>query len=200
MFESLTDYVGRSPEIAYPFIFAIAALDVLFPVVPSETSVILAGVFASTGDLVLVAVIAVAAAGAVLGDNASYWIGRSVGHRIVARFFSGERKKRIDWAEEQIQERGPYLIVVGRFIPGGRTAITLAAGLLEMPWRRFIAFDVLAGVMWASYSALLGYFGGRAFEEQPWKGFLVAFALALALTGAVELYRWLKKRNDLARG
>jgi membrane-associated protein len=199
LFESLTDYVGRSPEVAYPFIFGIAALDVLFPIVPSETSVILAGVFAGTGHLALAAVIALAAAGAVLGDNASYWIGRTVGHRIVARFFAGERKKRIDWAEEQIHDRGPYLIVVGRFIPGGRTAITLAAGLLEMPWRRFIAFDVLAGVSWASYAALLGYFGGRAFEEQPWKGFIVAFVVALAITGAVELYRWYRRRSEPAR-
>jgi membrane protein DedA with SNARE-associated domain len=200
VFESLTDYVGRSPEVAYPFSFGISALDVIFPVVPSETAVILAGVFASTGDLALGAVIALAAAGAVLGDNVSYWIGRTVGHRLVERFFRGDRRKRVDWAEEQIRERGPYLIVVGRFIPGGRTAITLAAGLLEMPWRKFIAFDVLAGFMWASYAALLGYFGGRAFEEQPWKGFVLAFVVALALTGAIEAFRWLRKRNALARG
>lgn len=200
MFESLTDYVSRSPEVAYPFIFVIAALDVVFPVVPSETSVILAGVFAATGDLVLVAVIALAAGGAVLGDNVSYWIGRTAGPWVVRRFFAGERKKRIDWAEEQVQERGPYLIVVGRFIPGGRTAITLACGLLEMRWRRFIAFDVLAGLAWASYAALLGFFGGRAFEESPLKGFLIAFAIALFVTGAVETYRWLRKRRVLARG
>jgi membrane protein DedA with SNARE-associated domain len=199
LFESLTDYVGRSPEIAYPFIFAIAALDVLFPVVPSETSVILAGVFASTGDLVLVAVIAVAAAGAVMGDNASYWIGRSVGHRIVARFLSGERQKRIDWAEEQIQERGPYLIVVGRFIPGGRTAVTVSAGILQMPYGRFLTADVVAGALWASYAALLGYVGGSAFEEEPWKGFLAAFAVALAVTGVIEVVRWARRRRAAAR-
>jgi membrane-associated protein len=200
LFESLTDYVGRSPEVAYPFIFGIAALDVIFPAVPSETSVILAGVFAATGDLILVAVIALAAGGAILGDNASFWIGRTAGPWVVRRFFAGARKKRIDWAEEQVEDRGPYLIVVGRFIPGGRTAITLACGLLEMRWRRFIAFDVLAGVLWASYAALLGYIGGRAFEEHPWKGFIVAFVVALAITGGVEAYRWLRKRGALARG
>ncbi|MGH3052491.1 MAG: DedA family protein, partial [Gaiellaceae bacterium] len=62
MFESLTEQVSGSPW-TYGFLFAIAALDVVFPIVPSETSVILAGVLASTGDLVLVGVIAVAAAG-----------------------------------------------------------------------------------------------------------------------------------------
>ena len=191
MFESLTEHVSGSPW-TYAFLFAVAALDVVFPLVPSETSVILAGVLAATGDLMLAGVIACAAAGAILGDNTAYGIGRTAGHRIVERFFKGERRKRIDWAERQIQERGGYLIVVGRFIPGGRTAVTLSCGLLEMRWRRFIAFDVLAGVLWASYGALLGYWGGRTFEKNPLYGFLVAFAVALAITGAVEVYRRLR--------
>jgi membrane-associated protein len=199
VFQSLTDYVSGSPW-TYAFLFGIAALDVIFPLVPSETSVILGGVLAATGDLVLAGVIACAAAGAILGDNTSYGIGRTVGHRIVERFFKGERRKRIDWAEQQVQERGGYLILVGRFIPGGRTAVTLACGLLEMRWRRFVAFDVAAGVVWASYAALLGYVGGRTFEENPLYGFLIAFAVALGITGAVEVYRWLRKRGALARG
>jgi membrane-associated protein len=199
VFDSLTEYVSGSPW-TYAFLFGIAALDVIFPVVPSETSVILGGVFASSGDLMLVLVIVFAAGGAIFGDNVSYLIGRTLGERIVERFFQGERRKRIDWAGEQIRERGPYLIVVGRFIPGGRTAVTLAAGLLEMPWRRFIVFDVAAGIVWGTYAALLGYVGGRTFEENPLYGFLVAFAVALGVTAAVEAYRWARKRGVFARG
>lgn len=199
MFESLTDYVSGSPW-TYLFLFGVAGLDVLFPLVPSETSVILAGVLASTGDLRVVLVILFAAGGAILGDNAAYWIGRKVGHRIVERFFKGERKKQIDWAHRQVQQRGGYLIIVGRFIPAGRTAVTLSCGMLEMPWRRFIAFDVAAGLVWATYATMLGYVGGRTFEEKPLYGFLLAFAVALAVTGLVEAIRWLKKRRVLARG
>lgn len=197
MFESLTDVVSGSPW-TYAFILGISALDVIFPLVPSETSVILGGVLAGTGDLILGLVIVAAAVGAFSGDNIAYWIGRLAGERLVNRFFQGERRKRVDWAEKQIEERGGYLIVVGRFIPGGRTAVTLACGLLEYPWRRFIGFDAAAGVLWASYAALLGYFGGRAFEEQPWKGFIVAFVVALAITGAIELVRWLRRRGVFA--
>jgi membrane-associated protein len=193
VFESLTDYVSGSPW-TYAFLLGIAALDVIFPLVPSETSVILGGVLAATGDLLLGGVIACAAAGAILGDNTSYGIGRTAGHRIVERFFKGERRKRIDWAEKQVQDRGGYLIVVGRFIPGGRTAVTLACGLLEMRWRRFIGFDVAAGLVWAAYAALLGYVGGRTFEKNPLYGFLIAFAVALAVTGGVETYRYIRKR------
>lgn len=193
MFESLTEHVSGSPW-TYAFLFGIAALDVIFPLVPSETSVILGGVLAATGDLLLGGVIACAAAGAIVGDNTAYGIGRTAGHRIVGRFFTGERRRRIDWAERQVEERGGYLIVVGRFIPGGRTAVTLACGLLELRWRRFITFDAAAGLVWATYAALLGYAGGRTFERNPLYGFLIAFAVALAITGVVELYRWLRRR------
>jgi membrane-associated protein len=192
MFESLTAHVSGSPW-TYAFLFGIAALDVVFPLVPSETSVILGGVLAATGDLMLAGVIACAAGGAILGDNTAYGIGRTAGPRIVARFFKGERRKRIDWAERQVDERGGYLILVGRFIPGGRTAVTLACGLVELLWRRFVSFDIAAGLLWASYAALLGFWGGRTFEKNPLYGFLIAFAVALAITGLVELYRRLRR-------
>jgi len=194
MLESLTDYVSGSPW-TYAFLFGIAAFDAFFPIVPSETAVIIGGVLAGQGDLVLLLVIVCASAGAIVGDNVSYWIGRIAGERLVDRFFKGERRKRIDWAEHQINERGPYLIVIGRFIPGGRTAITLASGLLEMSWRRFIVFDALAGCIWGAYAALLGYFGGKAFEKNPLKAFLFAFLVALAVSAAIEGYRWLRRRR-----
>ena len=197
MFESLTDLVSGSPW-TYVFLFAISALDVIIPLVPSETSVILAGVLAASGDLELVLVILFAAAGAIVGDNTAYWIGRTVGHRLVDRWFKGERRKQVDWAHRQVQERGGYLIVIGRFIPGGRTAVTLSCGMLEMPWRRFIAFDVVAGLVWATYAAMLGYVGGRTFEENPFRGFLLAFLVALGVAGVIEAYRWYRRRRAVA--
>lgn len=194
MFEQLTEYVSGSPW-TYAFLFFVSALDVLVPLVPSEASVITAGVLAGGGDLMLPLVIVFAAAGAITGDNASYWIGRLAGHWVQRRFFSGDRRERLEWAEKNLRERGGYLIIVGRFIPGGRTAVTLTAGILEMPWRRFIAFDVTAGLIWASYAALLGYFGGKTFEEQPWKGLILAFVIAFGVVVAVETVRWLLRRR-----
>ena len=194
MLEAFTDFVSGSPW-TYAFLFAVSAIDAFFPVVPSETSVIAAGVLAASDDLVLPFVILVAACGAILGDNISYFIGRTLGHRIAERFFSGERRKRLDQAERSLAQRGGYLILVARFIPGGRTAVTLAAGTLEFPWRRFIAWDVAAGIIWASYASLLGYFGGRTFEESPLKGLALAFGIAVAVTAIVELVRWVRRRR-----
>jgi membrane protein DedA with SNARE-associated domain len=195
MFSQLADYVS-SAWWSYPLVLGLAYADVLVPLVPSETAVITGGVLASRGDMHLSLLILAAALGAVGGDNTAYLLGRYFGEPVRRRFFAGDRaQERIRWAERQVTERGGSLIIAGRFIPGGRTVVTLASGSLRMRWRRFISFDVLAGAIWASYAALLGYFGGKAFERAPWKGLLLAFGIALAVTGCVEGVRWLRRRQ-----
>jgi membrane-associated protein len=196
VFHHFTQLVADASGWAYAILFVLALLDAILPIVPSETSVITAGVVASQGDLSLPLVILFAAAGAFAGDNIAYWLGRRFGQRITDRFFSSEKAQgRVEWAHKQVQERGGELIVIARFIPAGRTVVTLSAGTLEYPYRKFVLFDAIAGSTWAAYAALLGYFGGHAFEDQPWKGLLLAFAIAFAVTGAVELVRWYLKRR-----
>jgi membrane-associated protein len=193
MFQSIVDAVSGSSW-SYAIVFGVAALDAFFPLVPSETTVIAAGVLASSGDLQIEFILPAAAAGAVCGDNVSFWIGRTLGERIAGKLFAGDRRRHLDRAHRMLEERGGYLIVIARFIPGGRTAATFAAGSLDWAWRRFIVFDVAAGAIWGSYAGLLGYFGGKTFKDSPLKGFLVAFAIALAITFGVEVVRWFRKR------
>ena len=116
--------------------------------------------------------IVAAAGGAFLGDNICFGIGHFFGKRTVARFFSGEKaRKRLDWAEEQLEERGAYIIVIGRFIPGGRTAVTFTAGYVqEFPWHRFLRYDALAAIIWGTYAVMLGYLGGKTFEAGAVEG------------------------------
>jgi membrane protein DedA with SNARE-associated domain len=193
---NFTHLVSEASGWAYALIFLFAFLDALVPVVPSETAVITGGVVAAAGDLSLPLVILVAAAGAFGGDNAAYFIGRRFGTRIAERFFGGEKaRRRVEWAEGQLQERGGELIVVARFIPGGRTAVTLSAGTLRYAWRRFALFDAVAAVSWAVYAALVGYVGGKTFENAPWKGLLLALAIAFTVAATIELVRWALKRR-----
>ena len=196
MFQSFVDAVSGSGW-TYALIFAVAALDAFFPVVPSEATVITAAVLASQGEgLRLEFIIPAAAVGAVCGDNVSYWVGRVFGERIAEKVFVGGRRKHLDRAHRLLEERGGYLIVIGRFIPGGRTAVTFAAGSLEWAWARFMMFDILAGVIWASYASLLGFVGGKSFEKSTWKALLVAFAGAALVTGAIEGVRMYRKRRS----
>jgi membrane-associated protein len=196
VFNHFTHLVADASGWAYLIVFVLAFLDALIPVVPSETSVITAGVVASAGELSLTLVIVGAAIGAFLGDNATYLIGRLYGERARARFFAGDKARaRIDWAERQLVERGGQLIATGRFIPGGPTAIGLSAGLLQFSWRRYAAYDALAAAGWAAYAALLGFIGGQAFEDEPWKGLILALGVAFGVAGSVELIRWFRARR-----
>ena len=198
VFESVVDALSGSSW-SYFIVFAIATIDAFFPLVPSEATAIAAGVLAGAGDLALLPAVLAAAGGAFLGDNISYGLGHFFGERTMNRFFSGEKaRRRVDWAERQLEERGSYIITVARFIPGGRTATTFTAGYVRFPWRKFLLFDLIAASIWGSYTVLLGYFGGSTFEEQPWKGLLLAFALALAVTALIEAVRYLRHRRQAA--
>jgi membrane protein DedA with SNARE-associated domain len=89
-------------------------------------------------------------------------------------------------AETALRERSGTIILVSRFVPGGRTATMLSAGLVGLRWRRFLGFDLAACVLWAVYASLIGLVGGKAFADQPLHALLLAFGLAAALAVLIE--------------
>lgn len=187
--------VMSSPWI-YLAIFLLAALDAFIPMVPSETVVITAGVFASTGTPSLPLVILAAALGAFAGDHVSYLVGRTFGWRLLRKIKPGtRRRKAFEWAERALAERGGLVLVVARYIPGGRTAITLTMGSVGYPLRRFTFYDTIAAVSWAVYGALVGLIGGAAFENDPIKGVVLGVGLAIGVTVLVEVVRYLLHRR-----
>ena len=195
MFDQLTDALSGSGW-AYVLIFAVVAGDAVLPLLPGETMVITGGVLASSGDLNLLLVFAVGAAGAFLGDSVCYWIGRKLGTPAAERFVRGKRGKRtLEWAERTLDRRGRTLVAVARFVPGGRTAVSLVAGTTEFPWRTWALADLVGVTLWSAYSAGLGRIGGEAFENQTWKGLVLALVLAVAVAGIIEGVRWLMQRR-----
>lgn len=197
-FDWLKDFAG-SP-VFYAIIFVIAVLDSVLPIVPSETSVIIGGVSAGLGDLFLPLVILLGALGAVIGDNMSYLIGRRLSGWLTSRYARSEKsQKRLEAVIHQIHERGGLLLITARFIPGGRTLLTLACGITGQPRKWFAKWTAIAAVIWASYASLLGYFGGKAFEESHTLAFLVAFGTALSVTVLIEVVRWLLKLRKTNR-
>ncbi|MEO3765265.1 VTT domain-containing protein [Streptomyces sp. B8F3] len=186
----------------YLALFGIAALDGFFPVVPSETLVITLGVFAAADgqpDAVLVA--AVAALGALTGDHVSYAIGRRAGPRVFDRLRPGSRAQRA-YARvgRMLAERGGLVLVVARYIPGGRTAATLTTGATGFPRRTFTRYAVLAAVTWAAYGTTLGYVGGAAFEDEPLRGVALGLGLAFGITLLHEGVRALRLRRRAGGG
>jgi membrane-associated protein len=195
VFDSILNLLWDAPQ-AYFIVFALAIGDAVLPVLPSETAVILAGILCTTGPkLTLSWVIVAAAVGAFIGDNTSYALGRYAGEPMRRRFFNGDKSTRtLDWARRQLAERGGVIIVVSRFIPGGRTATTFTCGLTRYAWRRFAMFSAIAAIFWALYGSLLGYFGGKAFEDRPLIAVTVALGIAFSIGLIVEGIRKLRKR------
>jgi membrane-associated protein len=188
--------------ISYVIAIIVPALDAIFPVLPSETAIIALGVAtAGSADPRIALLVACAAIGAFLGDNLSYLLGRRFGPFVERRFFaSGKGPQRRAWAEHSLQRFGVQVIIVCRFIPGGRTAVTLSCGLIRYQRRQFLIATAAAAVIWALYAFFAGRLGGKAFEGRPWAGFLVAFGAALAISGIVEATRRIIARQKGTAG
>jgi membrane protein DedA with SNARE-associated domain len=176
-------------------ILVVAFVDSVVPLVPSETTVIIGGVAAGQGDQALPLVILAGAAGAFLGDNFAYVIGRRFTPWIERRAATRPKTAaRLDWARRQIRVRGGPLLITARFIPGGRTALTVTSGLTHQPHGWFAAWIAVAAVIWASYAAMLGFVFGNRFKDDHTMAFLLAFGAALGMTLLVELIRYVRHR------
>ena len=175
-------------------IFAIAYLDSVIPVVPSETMVIVGGVAAGAGEQSLALVILCGAVGAALGDNTAYLIGARLSGLIQRRAErSPKLAHRLEWANQQIGKRGGPLLVTARFIPGGRTALTLSCGITHQPIRWFVGWILVAVSIWATYAAVLGYVFGDTFDHTT--ALVLAFLSALAINGLIEVVRHWRARR-----
>jgi membrane protein DedA with SNARE-associated domain len=191
--------------VSYLVAVLVPALDALIPLLPSETTVIALGVAtAGSADPRIGVLVALAALGAFLGDNAAYLLGRWFGPAADRRLFAGERgERRRAWAQRSLAKYGTWLIIACRFIPGGRTAVTVTCGVVGYPRRRFVTATAVAGLVWAGYAFALGRLGGKYFEHQPWIGLLLALGVALAVSALVEGgrrgWRWHTRSRDRRR-
>jgi membrane protein DedA with SNARE-associated domain len=199
VFHSLLHSIDGSP-LTYLLIAAVCAGDALLPLFPSETVVITAAVLAANGRLNIGLVVVAAMLGALAGDNSAYGLGRGGLSRVADRLLGSEKnQKRLDWARTQLHSNGAWIIIVARFIPGGRTATTYVAGTLKMPWRRrFLPADATAALIWSLFSSALGYFGGSAFENNLWVPLLIGTgaSLMVALLGEILRRTVLDRRAD----
>lgn len=169
-----------------PLLFALIVVDSMFPVLPSETALITVGIIAAGGGLSLGVLIPVAAVAAVVGDSLTYSIGRGPGHRLRDRIFRSARsRERLRWAREQLGDR-PWLVAIARFIPGGRTAAAFSAGSLGMPFGRFAGWVSVGAVLWAPANIMLGFLGGRIFQDSFLLPLAVSFALAAGFAAVAE--------------
>lgn len=159
---------GVFTEHGLPLLFAAVTIESFGIPVPGETALIAFGVFASQGHYPIVLVIAVAAAAAIFGDNLGFWlIGRRGGRALIARSKWIERRTRhaLPRAQRLIVRFGGRAVFFGRFVSVLRETIAWVAGLAGMSWLRFLFWNALGGIVWATGVGLLAYFGGKALAD-----------------------------------
>ncbi|MBB5936150.1 DedA family protein [Streptomyces zagrosensis] len=181
----------------YGVLIAVSLLDSFLPLIPSEPVIVVAGVYAASGDTHLLACIAATALGAFLGDLIPYLLGRLVAERIRARLRPGTKRRRAhDWIAGSLAARGGYVLMTSRFIPFGRYLVTVSAGMVGYPWRRYVCFAAVAGLCWSTYTVLIGYVGGALFQENDLVAVGVGLGLAFLLSGVIEAVRYVRRRRS----
>jgi len=155
---------------------------------PGEAILIAAAVYAGkTGELSIVEVIAAASAGAIVGDNIGYWIGREIGFRVLVRYGShvGLTEPRIKVGQYLFQRHGGKIVFFGRFIALLRVLAALLAGVNRMSWPRFFLANAAGAIVWATVFGLGAYTLGQDIEHLTKPA-----ALALAGVGLAVLIAW----------
>ncbi len=171
-------------------LFVLVALESAGLPLPGETALIAAGVLAARGKLDIASVIVVAAAGAIVGDNAGYWIGRTGGRKLLTRWAWVERhaSKVLPWSERFFERHGPKTVFIGRFVAVLRVTAAWLAGISRMEWWRFLLWNAAGGICWAAGIGLLAYYAGNAAAEAVnkyglWGGIAVVVVAIVALLG-----------------
>jgi undecaprenyl-diphosphatase len=165
--------------------------------VPGETALIAAGVFAHDGELDIVAVIAIAAGAAILGDNLGYLIGRHGGRRLLEAPgpLEHHRLSIIQKGEPFFDKHGPKAVFLGRWVAGLRIAAAWLAGITHMHWRTFFFWNALGGVAWAASVGLAAYLLGPVAKK-----IIEDFGIGAVAIVAVALVAYLAWRWHRARG
>lgn len=185
-----------------PGVFLLMVAENLFPPIPSEVIMPLAGFAAAQGRLSLLGVILAGSAGAVAGNAVWFELARAFGagrtRALLTRFgrYAGITAEDVDRAEATMRRKGPVAVFFGRFMPGIRTAISVPAGLVELPRRVFYGWTSLGTLIWTGALAIGGYVLEERFGAvEKWAGPIgLAFLAGAVLLIGVQLWKARRQR------
>ena len=182
-----------TPAWAYLAIFGFLTVDAMVPVIPIQAIMITSGALTIYGGLSLPLVITIGAVGMFTGDTIAFVLGRSTGQtggrwlaELRARFapktdheHPSKTKRAAERFTRGLRRPGPLVLLLCRFVPGGRMAAGYHAGRTGYPIKLFMLYDGLAALGWAAYGGLVGHLGGTAVTQSAWRLFAIAAAAAL---------------------
>jgi membrane protein DedA with SNARE-associated domain len=194
-------FTSVSGTVGYPVLFLLVFGESAGLPIPGESSIMVAAIAASTGSLWIVAVLLVAMAAAILGDNLGYLCGRTFGRRVWTAGRIGRRKREqwLDDVDDFLDDHGATAVVVARWLPVARFVVPWLAGMNHMPWRRFFVCNAVGGVAWVATVGMAAYvIGSTAKNAIAALGVVGLIALVIGLAGHAVWHRR-QHRNREAR-
>jgi len=191
--------------LAYTVVTALVFIeDALFVgfVFPGETAAVLGGVMASRGDASLPVMLALVIGAAVIGDSVGYQIGKAFGPRILRHRLLASRQVQLENAQGFLRRRGGLAVFLGRFVAFFRAVMPALAGIARMPYRRFLLFNAIGGIVWGGGAVLVGYLAGNSYHEVErlaGRGAAVTVAVLAVLAVIVwQVRRWRLEKAENA--
>ena len=194
---------GLIVSAGYPAVFALVGAESLGIPLPGETALVLASIYAgTTHQLSPWLICAVAAGGAVVGDNIGFWIGVTGGYRLARRYGSKVRldERKLKVARYLFDRHGAKLVFFGRFVSVLRTYAAFLAGTTRMRWPRFLVANAAGGILWAGIYTAAGFFAGGVLQRLSMTIDLVLGGIAATaiVLGVVLLRRRLAELGERA--
>ncbi len=177
-------------------VFGEAAVFIGF-VLPGETAVVLGGFLASRHELEIVTLCVLVFVAAVVGDTVGYEVGKHFGPRLMRLKIFARHQERMDSASDMLRRRGGPAVFLGRFTAFFRAVMPGLAGLSQMPYRTFLPWNALGGLIWGVGFSLVGYFAGESYEKVASEiGRGTAIVIALLVIGALVVWHFRRRRAE----
>jgi membrane protein DedA with SNARE-associated domain len=184
--------------LSYLMVFLLIAGDAVVPVFPGETTLNAAATLAAQDQLRLFWVVVAGALGAIIGDSTLFFLARRGAARVRPQLDRALRNRRVAAAYEYLDRSAPVLLVFGRYVPGLRFVINTTMGLSDRPYRDFIPWSALGGVLWSTYTCLLAYWVGSKVDDYPVASVYISGAITTLLMAGFFLAERRRARRSHA--
>lgn len=184
----------------YGILFLIIFMEtgfVVTPFLPGDSLLFAAGTFAALGSLNVWLLWGLLFVAAVLGDTVNYWIGHAIGPRAFEQDIRFLKKEYLERTQRFYEKHGGKTIVLARFVPIVRTFAPFVAGVGTMHYRRFIAYNLLGGLLWTGMFIWLGYFFGNIpFIRKNFELVIVGIILVSVVPMVIEYVRSKARKQE----
>jgi membrane protein DedA with SNARE-associated domain len=184
-----------TPERWYAVVFLMVWLDAVVPIFPGETTLNAASTAAANGTIDLAPVIWMGALGAIVGDSTLFWIARRFSRRLGPQLERARANDHVRDALATMNSSAAVLIVGGRYVPGMRFVVNATMGLSDIRYRRFLAWSVLSGILWSTYTCVLAYKVSTELAGFPLASVVISGLVTTIALAAIFMFIRRRKRR-----